>query len=166
MKKGIILITSIGVLVFAGLTYANATKNQLILGNSNNNLLLVSETKSSLNKVQRKIAEDEAEIISDKKKLEAEIEKNRVKYRDRPLKLAEKEREYKLDLEELNFDKKKLQFKKDHINLLTKIEEKRYQIHIERRNGNSDWAKIEKLTKERDTLEAEYEKKKLDYLYK
>ena len=169
MKKRMILTTLVGILIIAALAYANVTKSEQedkrIVTNVTE-ITLVSEAKSSFSKVQREIEKDEAEIRSDEKKLEAEIEEDRVKYRDKPLKLAEKEREYKSDLEELNFDKKKLQFKKDNIDLLTKIEDKRYQIHIERRNGNSDWAKIEKLTKERDALEAEYERKKLDYLYK
>lgn len=169
MKKGIILIVSISVLVFAALAYANVTKNQPIvekIKNNSGNSSPTSETKSSFNKIQREIEEDEAEIVSDEKKLEAEIEEDRVKYRDNPLKLAKKEREYKSDLEELNFDKKELQFKKDNVDLLTKIEEKRYQIHLERRKGNSDWSLIEKLTNERDALQNEYKEKKLKTLYK
>lgn len=168
MKKSIILTILMSILVFVTLAYANVRRTQLVVedAKNNNKSLLVAEAKSSLSKVQREIAEDEAEIISDEKKLTAEIEEDRVKYRNKPAKLAEKEREYKADLEELNFDKKELQFKKDNIDLLARIEEKRYQIHIEKRSGNSDWAVIEKLITERNALEADYERKKANALYK
>ena len=169
MKKSIILTILISILIFATLAYANVIRTQPVVEDAKSNSnksLLVAAAKSSLSKVQREIAEDEAEIISDEKKLTAEIAEDRVKYRDKPAKLAEKEREYKADLEELNFDKKELQFKKDNIDLLVRIEEKRYQIHIAKRSGNSDWAVIEKLITERNALEADYERKKANALYK
>ena len=118
MKKRMILATLVGVLAIAAIAYANVTKREQedkeIVTNITETIL-ISEAKSNFSKVQREIEKDEAEIMSDEKKLAAEIEEDRVKYRDKPLKLAEKEREYKADLEELNFDKRKLQFKKNNI---------------------------------------------------
>jgi hypothetical protein len=170
MKKVIIGAVLAGSIIFAALAYAN-TKDENTVGNEtkiseNKGPTLVSAANTDyLGKVKTEIAEDEAKIARKQRELDAELEEDRIKYRNKPGKLAEKENEYKEELAELDFDRKELQFDKDNIDLLSKIEEKRYQIHLEKRKGNADWDIIGNLVKERDALEEEYERKKADYLY-
>lgn len=166
MKKGIIYLILTGTVFFAAYLYAssNMTKKEAVTAETES--ILISETKIGYSDVQKEIAEDEAEINEEQREINAELEEARIEYQNKPSKLAEKESKYKRKQEELDFERKELQFKKDNIDLLAKIKDKRYQIHVEKRKGNPDWSVIEKLTSERNQLEAEYDQKKSNYLYR
>ena len=152
--------------VFTIVTYANSLQED-IMKNENimfeNKAILVSEANLGF---QRDIKEVELRIARKQSELDATLKNDRVRYSNKPLKLAEKEMKYKQKLEELDLDKKELQFRKNNVELLTRIEEKSYQIELEKRKRNTDWTVLERLMVEKDTLKDEYEAKKISYLYK
>lgn len=115
--------------------------------------------------VKQDIVEEQAKINRKQQEINADLEEAKIKYREKPTKLAEKKRKYDFKQEKLNYDKKELQFKKDNVGLLTKIENKRNQIHLEKRKVTPNWKKIERLTNERNKLENKYDEKKLKVLY-
>ena len=119
-------------------------------------VLTAGSVSEDLIKEQNKINEKQRKI-DDKRKV------NQIKYKDNKGKLAEKNADLAADQRELDYDKAKLKFMKDNKDLLVKIENKKTEIHYERRKSNPDWDKIQKLTSERDKLQDNYRDKELKF---
>ncbi|RBQ32679.1 hypothetical protein CRU92_02890 [Arcobacter sp. FW59] len=130
----------------------NKCLSTLILGS------LLFLTQANADTVKEGILKDETKINIKQQELNKDIEEARVKYSSKPSKLEEKELKYKDKQKELDSKKQELKYKKDNIELLEKIEDKRYQIHLEKIKSKPDMDKIEKLTKERNILEEEFDK--------
>ena len=88
---------------------------------------------------------------------------NQIKYKDNKGKLAEKNADITADQRELDYEKAKLKFMKDNKDLLVKIENKKTEIHYEKRKNNPDREKIAKMISEREALEDKYRDKELKF---
>lgn len=119
-------------------------------------VLTAGSVSEDLVKKQNKINEKQRQI-DEKKKV------NQIKYKDNKGKLAEKNAGIAADQRELDYEKAKLKFMKDNKDLLVKIENKKTEIHYERRKNNTDWAKIDKMISEREALEDKYRDKELKF---
>lgn len=119
-------------------------------------ILTAGSISEDIVKKQNKINQKQSEI-NEKKKI------NQIKYRDDKAKLAEKNADLDRKQRELDYDKAKLKFMKDNKDLALKIENKKTEIHYEKRKNNPNWTKIEKLMSERDELEDKYKDKELKF---
>jgi hypothetical protein len=119
-------------------------------------VLTAGSVSEDIIRKQNKINEKQSQI-DEKKKI------NQIKYKDNKGKLAEKNADLAADQRELDYEKAKLKFMKDNKDLLVKIENKKTEIHYERRKNNTDWAKIEKMTSERNALQDKYRDKELKF---
>ena len=119
-------------------------------------VLTAGSVSEDLIKKQNKINEKQRQIDEKKKT-------NQIKYKDNKGKLAEKNADIAADQRELDYEKAKLKFMKDNKDLLVKIENKKTEIHYERRKNNPDWAKIDKMISERESFEDSYRDKELKF---
>ena len=119
-------------------------------------VLTAGSVSEDLIKKQNKINEKQRQI-DEKKRL------NQIKYKDNKGKLTSKNADLEADQRELDYEKAKLKFMKDNKDLLVKIENKKTEIHYERRKNNPDWTKIDKMISEREALEDKYRDKELKF---